>query len=139
MNGYTMYLHQAINQEDSADFIEAVVKEINSHVDNKHWELVPIEDLPEEEDPLPSVWSVLRKRNLVTNKITNYKARMNVHKKTLGVNYFNTYTLLVTWFAIQLLIIIAMVLLWQLHQVYLSWHTPKIPSNATYIWRYLTA
>ena len=41
-----MYFHQAINQKDSAEFIEYVVKEINYHVYNKHWELVPIEYVP---------------------------------------------------------------------------------------------
>ena len=36
MNGDTMYFHQAMRQDDSADFFEAVVKEINGHVENKH-------------------------------------------------------------------------------------------------------
>ena len=52
MNVDTMYLHQTINQEDIYEFIKTVVKEINGHVDNKRWELVPVEDFPEEEEPL---------------------------------------------------------------------------------------
>ena len=58
MQGDTMYFHQAMNQEYSGDFVEAVVKEFNCHVDNSHWELVPIESVPEDTDILPSVWSV---------------------------------------------------------------------------------
>ena len=37
MNGDTMHFHQAMNQDDSADFFEVVVKEINGHVEKKHW------------------------------------------------------------------------------------------------------
>ena len=36
MNGDIMYFHQAMKREDIADFLEAVIKEINGHVDNKH-------------------------------------------------------------------------------------------------------
>ena len=50
MNGDTMYFHQAMRQDDSADFVEAVVNEINGHVDNKHWELIPAHDLMLERD-----------------------------------------------------------------------------------------
>ena len=41
MQGDTMYFHQAMAQEDSGDFLEAVVKEVNGHVDNSHLKLVP--------------------------------------------------------------------------------------------------
>ena len=129
MNGDTMYFHQAMRQDDSADFVEAVVKEINGHVENKHWELIPAHDVPDGEEVLPSVWAMRRKRNLVTNEITKYKARINVHggKQTLGVNYFDTYAPVVTWFAIRLLIIIAMVLSWQLRQVDFIMAYPQAP------------
>ena len=117
--GDMMYFHQAMAQEDSGEFVEAVVKEVNGHVDNSHWKLVPVESVPEDNDILPSVWSMQRKRNLVTNEITKYKARLNVHggKQTFGENYFDTYAPVVTWFAIRLLIICAIVLNWQLRQV----------------------
>ena len=36
MQGDTMYLHQAMAQEDSGDFVEAFAKEVNGHVDNAH-------------------------------------------------------------------------------------------------------
>ena len=60
-----------------------------------------------------------RKRNLVTNEITKYKTRLNIHggKQTLGINYWETYAPVVTWFAIRLIIVCAMVLGWQPQQV----------------------
>ena len=70
MNGDTMYFHQAMRQDDSADFVEAVVKEINGHVENKHWELIPAHDVPDGEEVIPPVWAMRRKRYLVTSEIT---------------------------------------------------------------------
>ena len=54
---------------------------------------------------------------------------MNVQggKQTLGVNFFNTYAPVVTWFAIRLLIIIAMVLLWDIRQIYFVIAYPQSP------------
>ena len=40
MMGDIMYLNQALRQPDAKEFVKAVVKEINGHVENKHWELV---------------------------------------------------------------------------------------------------
>ena len=116
IQGDTMYFHQAMAQEDSGDFVEPVVKKVNGHIDNAHWKLVPIEPVHEDTDILPSiflsVWSMQRKRILVTNEITKYKSLLNVHggKQTFGENYFDTYSPVVTWFAIRLLIICAIVL-----------------------------
>ena len=58
MQGDTMYFHQAMAQEDSGNFVEAVVKEFNGHFDKSHWKLAPIESVPVNTDILPSVWSM---------------------------------------------------------------------------------
>ena len=42
IQGDTMYFHQDMDQEDSGDFMEEVVKEVNVHFDKVHWKLVPI-------------------------------------------------------------------------------------------------
>jgi hypothetical protein len=36
MMGDVMYLHQALRQPDFKEFVEAVIKEVNGHVDNNH-------------------------------------------------------------------------------------------------------
>jgi hypothetical protein len=41
MMGDIMYLNQALRQPDAKEFVTAVVKEVNGHVENKNWELVP--------------------------------------------------------------------------------------------------
>jgi hypothetical protein len=39
MIGDIMYLQQAIGQPDAKEFVQAVVKEINGHVDSNNWTL----------------------------------------------------------------------------------------------------
>ena len=70
-----------------------------------------------------------RKRNLTTNEITKYKARLNIHggKQTFGVNYFDTYAPVVTWFAIRLIIIFAVSLKYCLKQVDFVMAFPQAP------------
>jgi hypothetical protein len=108
MMGDIMYLHQALKQPDAAEFVKAVIKEINGHIENHNWELIPRNKVPPNIQIVPSVWAMRRKRNLITNEITKYKARLNLHggKQVFGMNYFETYAPVVTWFAIRLLIIL---------------------------------
>ncbi len=37
MMGDIMYYHQVLKQPDTSQFVDAIIKEINGHVDNKHW------------------------------------------------------------------------------------------------------
>ncbi len=55
MMGDIMYLQQALRQQDSKLFVNAVIKEVNSHVDNKNWELVHRDSVPEDAQIVPSV------------------------------------------------------------------------------------
>ena len=111
MMGDIMHLHQALKQPDALQFIKAVIREINGHIKNDHWRIIPRQDVPEGHKVTPSVWAMRRKRNLVTNEIKSHKARLNLHggKQVYGVNYYDTYAPVVTWFAIRLMIILAIV------------------------------
>ncbi len=79
MMGDVLYLHQALRQPDSKEFVEAVIKEVNGHVDNDHWKLIPRAEVPEGTEVVPSVWAMRRKRDLTTGKVTKHKARLNLH------------------------------------------------------------
>ena len=59
------------------------------------------------------------KRNLTTNKVTKYKACLNLHggKQSYSMNCFETYAPVVTWFSIRSLILIVILLRWSLRQV----------------------
>jgi hypothetical protein len=103
MMGDIMYLQQALRQTDAKEFIQAVVKEINGHVDSNNWTLKKRNEVPDDIQIVPSVWAMRRKHNLTTNQVKSHKARLNLHsrKQVFGMNYFETYAPVVTWFAIR--------------------------------------
>ncbi len=70
-----------------------------------------------------------RKRNLTTNKITKRKARLNLHqgKQVYGMNYYETYASVVTWFAIRLMIVMGIIFCWALCQVDFVMAYPQAP------------
>ena len=41
-----MYFDQAIHQPDSAEFVKAIIPEVNDHIERKHWELIPRDQVP---------------------------------------------------------------------------------------------
>jgi hypothetical protein len=60
MMGDIMYLHQALQQPDAKEFMEAVIKEVND-INNDHWKLIPCTEVPEGTEVVPSVWAMQRK------------------------------------------------------------------------------
>ncbi len=58
MMGDVIYLHQALRQPDAWEFVEAVIKEVNGHIDNNHWKLIPCTKVPEGMEVAPSVWAM---------------------------------------------------------------------------------
>jgi hypothetical protein len=105
------------------------VKEVNGHVEIKHWQLIKRKDVPEDAQVIPSVWSMQCKQNLTTNKIIKHKARLNLHggKQVYGMNYYKMYTPVVTWFAIRHVIIMGIIFCWALRQVDFVMAYPQAP------------
>lgn len=110
----TMYFDQAMQAPDRKEFIKAAIKEVNDHIDRKHWELIPRKEVPKDVKILPAVWSMKRKRDIKTRKVYKWKARLNVHggKQEYAVNYFETYAPVVTWYTVRLLLILSILLGW---------------------------
>ncbi len=98
MMGDFMHLHQALRQPDACQFVNSVVKEIKGHVDQKHWLVIPKEEVPEDTDIISSVWALQCKCNLTTGAITKHKTRLNLHGGTqeFGMTYYDTYAPVVT-------------------------------------------
>jgi hypothetical protein len=119
MMGDIIHLQQVLKQPDAKEFIQAVIKEVNGHVDSNYWTLRKQSKFPEDIQIVPSVWSLQCKHDITTNKVKSHKARLNLHggKQVYGMNYFETYAPVVTWFAIRLMIIFGIIFCWALRQV----------------------
>ncbi len=58
MMGDIIYLNQALQQSDAKEFVQAVVKEVNGHVDCNNWTLKKRSEVPDDAHIVPSVWSM---------------------------------------------------------------------------------
>ncbi len=79
MVGDIMYLQQGLKQPDAKEFVQAVIKEVNRHVDSNSWMLQKQSNIPEDVQIVPSVWSLQRKRDLTMNEVKSHKANLNLH------------------------------------------------------------
>jgi Reverse transcriptase (RNA-dependent DNA polymerase) len=101
------------------EFIKANVDKVSTHQKNGHWKVIDKRDLPKNEPVLDAVWSMKRKRRLLTNEIYKWKARLNLHEgqQEYGVNYWKTYTPVVTWAAIRLVLVLVLKHEWHTNQI----------------------
>jgi hypothetical protein len=111
-----MYLQQVLKQPNAKKFVQAVIKEVNGHVDSNNWMLQKQSNVDEDIQIVPSVWSLQCRHDLTMNKVKSHKARLNLHgkKQVYRMDYFETYTPVVTWFAIRLMIIFGIIFCWAL-------------------------
>ncbi len=58
MMGDIMYPHQVLRQPDAREFVEAVIKEVNGHIDNNHLKLIPRTKVPEGTEVVQSIWAM---------------------------------------------------------------------------------
>jgi len=65
----TMYIDKALKQPDSDKFMAAVQTEIDAREDEDHWDVAPIEEVPEDIPLLPAVWAIQRKKRLMTREV----------------------------------------------------------------------
>ena len=114
-----LYLHEAMREPDKKQFQEAMKKEVTSHEENEHWELMKRSKIPKPHKVLPAVWAMKRKRRIATREVYKWKARLNIHggKQEKGVNYWETYSPMVTWNSIRIFLILAIVNDWHTRQI----------------------
>ena len=114
----TMYLEEAMRAPDRERFIEAMYKELLDHVNRKHWLVVPLKSVPAHKIPIPMVWSMKRKRNPI-GEITKWKARLCAggHKSIEFIDYWTTYSPVVSWSTVRLLIIMALINEWYMQSI----------------------
>jgi hypothetical protein len=109
--------------------VDAIVKEVNGHVENRIWELIKRSKVPVGEPIQQSVWAMRRKRNLTTGEIVKHKARLNLHggMQEYGLNYYETHAPVVTWFAIRLMIVFSILFNRAMRQIDFVMELPQAP------------
>eukprot|EP00957_Ditylum_brightwellii_P122592 9348623-Ditylum_brightwellii.AAC.1 len=68
---------------------------------------------------LDSVWAFKRKRDIRTQEVLKYKARLNVHggQQQYRVHYFDTYVPVVTWASVRMALILSIINHWKTCQI----------------------
>ena len=117
----TMYLREAMQQEDRAHFLEAMVKEISDHTKRGHWRITTKEEMKRKgyhHRPIMAVWSFKRKRNPMGD-IIKYKARLCCHggQTIKGIHYNETFSPVVGWSTIRLLLTMSIIHGWHARQI----------------------
>ena len=117
----TMYLSEAMRQDDKSKFLEAMIKEINDHTSRGHWRITTKEEMRERgyaHKPIMAIWSFKRKRNPF-GEITKYKARLCCHggQTIKGVHYEETFSPVVAWSTVRLMLTLSEVYGWHARQI----------------------
>ena len=125
----TMYYHEAMKQPDRDEFIQAIVDEFDAHDARRHWDMVKLETVPPNEPILDAVWSMKRKRHILTQKVYKWKARLNLHggQQEFGANFFETYAPVVSWYAIRLFMTLSIINKWHTRQIDFVLAYPQAP------------
>jgi Reverse transcriptase (RNA-dependent DNA polymerase)/GAG-pre-integrase domain len=114
----TMTLAEAMRQPDKQNFLDSMGTELNTH-DGTNWLITKRSDLPKHHKTLRMVWSMKRKRRIATGEIYKWKARLCVDgsRQQKGINYWDTYSPVVSWESVRTLLTIALMRNWYTRQI----------------------
>ena len=105
----------AMKSQDAAFWKEAINDEIDSIMGNQTWKLV---DLPPDYNPISCKW-IFKKKKKVNGTIERFKERL-VAKGFIqkeGFDYFDTYTPVARIATIRVLIALALIYQFEIHQM----------------------
>ena len=87
-NNETFTFQQMLKEKDSANFIQAMKKEVDDHETRGHWQVVPRSQKPPGKKSILAIWSFKRKR-FPDGRLNKHKARLCAHggMQQWGINY----------------------------------------------------
>jgi len=123
-----MRVDEALRQPDREQFLKAMRKDLLNHVERKHWKVVPVNSIPPDKIMLPMVWSMKRKTNPI-GKVVKWKARLCVggHRSVKFVDYWDTYSPVVSWNTVRLLLVISLINNWHMQSIDFVLAFPQAP------------
>ena len=105
----TMYHHQAMQQPDHEQFRKAMQKEMDDQMADGNFELIQWAKIPLGPKIFPAVWQMRRKRDINTQEVKKWKARLNFDGSRMrrGEHYGQSNAPITYWSSIRLAFVIA--------------------------------
>ena len=127
----TMYHHQAMQQPDREQFRKAMQKEMDDQMADGNFELVQRDKIPIGTKIFPAAWQMRRKRDIKTQEVKKWKARLNFDGSQMrrGEHYNQSYAPVASWGSIRLALAIATANNWASTQVDYVMAFPQAPSE----------
>jgi hypothetical protein len=88
MMGDIVYLQQVLRQPDAMEFLQAVIKEVNGHVDCNNWTLQKRYKVLEDFHIVPSVWALQVQPHNEHNQVTQGQVEPPWQKASLQNELF---------------------------------------------------
>jgi hypothetical protein len=125
----TVYFHQAMQQNDAVEFLNAARKEFQSLLDREVIEIIPANLVPTGMRLFLAVWSMKRKRRVKTREVYKHKARLNLDGSQMqpGKDYDLTYAPDATWESIRVLLALVLRHNWKTKQLDYVLAFPQAP------------
>jgi hypothetical protein len=125
----TLRYHEAMKAEDKEEFIKAMNDEVQGQINNHVYSPVLRSSVPKHIKVLPAVWAMRRKRKARTGEVYRYKGRLNIggHKQREGYDYDQTYSPVVTWPSIRLMLTLVLMHHWHTRQIDYVQAYPQAP------------
>ena len=76
VNPDILRLHEAMKAKDQKEFKAAMEKEVNDQIENGNFTVIPCSKVPKGFHVFPGVWTLVRKRDILTREIKKYKLSM---------------------------------------------------------------
>jgi len=105
----TMHFHQAMQDPDAPQFLEAAQEEFQKHTDDGTLEIISLSDFPEGFRLFPAAWAMKRKRKVRTREMYKRKARLNFNgSKQKKEDYNQTFAPVASWESVLILLVLAL-------------------------------
>ena len=104
----TYTFSQALQEPDAPDFLYATQAEIAAHETNGHWLKVPCSTMPASHKPIPAVWA-MKCNTRPDGTLIKHKAHLSTggHCQVFELTYWDTYSPVVQWMTVYLLLVIS--------------------------------
>ena len=107
------------------EFKAAMEKEVNDQIENGNFSVIPHSKVPKGFHVFPGVWTLVRKRYILTREIKKYKCCLAFDGSRMreGEDYDKIYAPVASWMSIRLLLTFV---------VAFGWHTQQVDNVAAY-------